>query len=73
MIPGVGHSLVRAATVVPVILLVLFLGLLWLIGLFCGKERRAYVTKLSSQAMTAVESYLHGPVSDYVCAEDRLT
>jgi hypothetical protein len=60
MIPGVGHSLVRTAAVVPVIMLVLFLGLLWLIGLFCGKERRAYVMKLSSQAMTAIGSFLHG-------------
>lgn len=61
MISGAGHTLVRAAAVVPVILLVLFLGLLWLIGLSCGKERRAYVTKLSCQAMAAVESFLHGP------------
>ena len=33
--------------VVPVVLLVLFTGLLWLLGLMCGRERRRYVTDLS--------------------------
>jgi hypothetical protein len=44
-----------------VVLLVLFIGLLWLLGLMCGNERRSYVTNLSMQAMGTIGALLHGP------------
>ena len=53
--------MMRVAAVIPVILLVLFMGLLWLLGLMCGRERRRYVTNLSQQAMEAIGALLHGP------------
>ena len=53
--------MVRVATVVPVVLLVLFTGLLWLLGLVCGRERRRYITNLSQQAMGAIGALLYGP------------
>lgn len=46
----------RIAAALPVTLLSLFIGLLWLIGLACGKDRREYVTKISDQAMCAISS-----------------
>jgi hypothetical protein len=46
---------------VPATLLVLFSGLLWLIGLCCGKERRAYIMKITSQATGTVRSVLSDP------------
>jgi hypothetical protein len=48
-----------AVAVVPVILLVLFTGLLWL-GLLCDRERRRYITVVSQQAMGAIGTLLHG-------------
>jgi len=51
--------LVRVAAVIPVVLIVLFVGLLWLLGLICGRERRRYVTNLSRQAMGAIGVLLH--------------
>ncbi len=56
-----GPLVVRIAAVVPVVLLVLFTGLLWLLGLMCGRERRRYVTDLNRQAMEAISVLLHGP------------
>jgi hypothetical protein len=53
--------MMRVAAVIPVIMLVLFMGLLWLLGLMCGRERRLYVTNLSQQAMEAIGALLHGP------------
>ena len=50
----------RVAAVVPVVLLVLFTGIIWVLGLMCGKDRRRYVTTLSQQAMTAIGVLLHG-------------
>jgi hypothetical protein len=61
MLAGIGTSAIRAAAVIPAVLLVLFAGLLWLLGLPCGKDRRAYVITLSQQAMDAVGMLLHGP------------
>lgn len=52
MLPsGAGPTVARVAAVVPVILLVLFTGLLWLLGLLCGHERRRYVTGFTRQSM----------------------
>jgi hypothetical protein len=51
--------MVRVAAVIPVVLLVLFTGLLWLLGLICGRERRRYVTNLTQLAMSAVGGLLH--------------
>jgi hypothetical protein len=53
--------MMRVAAVIPVVLLVLFTGLLWLLGLLCGRERRRYVTDLSRQAMGVIGALLHGP------------
>ncbi|MGH3189402.1 MAG: hypothetical protein ACRDOL_19455 [Streptosporangiaceae bacterium] len=44
----------------PAVLIILFIGLLWLLGLACGQARRRYVTNLSQQAMAAVGVLLHG-------------
>jgi hypothetical protein len=63
MLPGPGTAVVRAAAVVPAVLLVLFTGLLWLLGLLCGPERRKYVMNLSRQAMGAVGLLLHDPAT----------
>jgi putative Mn2+ efflux pump MntP len=63
MPPGVGLAAVRVATVVPVVLIVLFTGLLWLLGLMCGPQRRLYVTHISQQAIGAIGVLLHGPVT----------
>jgi len=52
--------MLRVAVVIPVILLVLFTGLLWLLGFFAGRERRRYVTTLSQQAMGTAGALLHG-------------
>jgi hypothetical protein len=61
MLPGPGTAVVRAATVVPVILLVLFAGVFGLLGLLCGRERRKYVMNLSLQAMRTAGLLIHGP------------
>ena len=58
MTPGVGAAIVRVAAVIPVVLLVLFTRLLWLLGLICGRERRSYVTRLTQLAMSAVGGLL---------------
>jgi len=39
MPPGKGPATARVAAAVPVVLLVLFTGLLWLLGLMRGRER----------------------------------
>jgi hypothetical protein len=60
MPPGTGSAMLRAAAVVPIVLIVLFTGLLWLLGLMCGRDRRCYVTDLSRQAMGAIGVLLDG-------------
>ena len=50
--------MMRVAALVPVLLLVLFTGVLWLLGLMCGRERRCYITDLSWQAMRAIGALL---------------
>jgi hypothetical protein len=61
MAPGAGSALMRITAVIPVVLLVLFTGLLWLLGYFGGRERRRHVTTLSQQAMGTAGALLHGP------------
>lgn len=61
MLPGSGTAVVRAAIVVPVILLVLFAGVFGLLGLLCGRERRKYVMSLSLRAMSTAGLLIHGP------------
>jgi hypothetical protein len=63
--------MVRAATVVPVILLVLYAWLLGLLGLLCGRERRKYVMNLHRQAMSTAGTLMHGPVSREAAAQER--
>ena len=60
MLHALGPAAARVAAVVPVTLLMLFIGLLWLLGLLCGKDGREYVTKISSQAMRAATVMLQG-------------
>ena len=55
-----GPAVGRIAAVVPVTLLMLFIGPLWLLGLVCGKDGRQYVTKISDQAMRAASVMLLG-------------
>ena len=61
MLPGSGTAVVRAAIVVPVILLVLFVGVFGLLGLLCGRERRKYLMNLSLRAMSTAGLLIHGP------------
>ena len=63
MLPGSGTAVVRAVTVVPVILLVLFAGLFGLVGLLCGRERRKYAMSLSLRAMSTAGLLIHGPAT----------
>jgi hypothetical protein len=56
MLVSISQSLGRAAAAAPMTLLALFAGILWLTGLFCGKERRTYVVKLNSQVMDAISA-----------------
>jgi hypothetical protein len=56
MLRAVSPAAGRMVAAVPVTLLSLFIGLLWLIGLACGEERRQYVMKISDQMMRAVSS-----------------
>jgi hypothetical protein len=54
MMPSLGPAAARVAAVIPVALLVLFVGVLWLLGLACGEGRRKYVTTITRQAMGAI-------------------
>jgi hypothetical protein len=58
MASAAAHGLVRFALVIPALLLVIFLGLLWLLGLACGSARRKYVTTLSAQALKVIGALL---------------
>lgn len=58
MLCRLGPAAGRVVAVVPVTLLVLFVGLLWLLGLFFGKGGRQYVTKISAQAMQAASAMM---------------
>jgi hypothetical protein len=60
MLTSIGPSLGRAAVAIPASLLVLFVGLLWLLGLACGDKRRTYVTTISDQAMRAACAMFRG-------------
>lgn len=56
MLHAAGPAAGRVAAAVPVTLLSLFIGLLWLAGLACGNDRRQYVTTISEQAMRAISA-----------------
>lgn len=60
MLSAAGHGVLRVAGILPAVLLVLFIGVLWLLGLACRQPRRDYVTTLSAQAMTVIGALLHG-------------
>jgi hypothetical protein len=55
MMPSLGPAAARVAAVIPAALLVLLIGVLWLLGLACDKDRRSYVTTISEQAMGAIQ------------------
>jgi hypothetical protein len=63
MLSIVGTSISRAAAIIPATLLIVFIGLLWLLGLLCDKDRRNYVVTLSQQAMDAVGILVRGSPS----------
>jgi len=60
MPPGFWLGIRAALVAVPAIVLVIYLGLLELAGLFCDEGRRDYVTELSDQAMWAIVALFHG-------------
>lgn len=47
-------SALAHAAVLPLIVLAPFLGVMWLIGLCCDKDRRKYVTDVSTHVMAAI-------------------
>jgi hypothetical protein len=53
--PAVGRAVAQLAAVIPAVLLVLLVGLLCLIGLFCDDKRRKYVTGISERALQTVQ------------------
>jgi hypothetical protein len=65
---GFGPAMIRAATIIPAALIVLFLGLLWLVGLACGDQRRTYVIVITDHAMRALHSLLAGYPTMRMCA-----
>jgi len=55
MFPHPGLDVIRsAAATLPVVLIIIFLGLLWVLGLACDDKRRKYVTELSKQASNTI-------------------
>jgi len=56
-----GPALAKAVAVIPIAVLALFTGLLWLLALPCGKQRQTYVTTISAQAMHAIEALFTSP------------
>jgi hypothetical protein len=60
MLHAIGPAAGRIAAVVPATLLVVFVGVLWLLGLFSGKGGRQYVAKISGQAMSAASAMMQG-------------
>jgi len=61
VLPGSGSTIARAAVVIPLAALVPFVGLLWLLALPCGAERRAYVTTISAQVIQVIQSLMAAP------------
>jgi hypothetical protein len=72
MLHAIGPAAARVAVVVPVVVLMLFIGPLWLLGLVCGKGGREYVTKISDQAMRAACTMLQGANSQDPSAPGQL-
>jgi len=59
-IPAGIRGAVLAVLAVPATLIALAVGLLWLLGLLCGKNRREYITGITQQAMNAIVGIFHG-------------
>jgi hypothetical protein len=64
MLSAAGHGVLRVAGILPALLIVLFIGALWLLGLACKQPRRRYVTTISAQAMTVLGALLHAAPPD---------
>ena len=60
MLSGAALAAERLAATAFVILLMLFIGPLWLLSLACGEDRRQYVAKINGQVMQTARSALHG-------------
>ncbi len=71
MLHATGPSAGRVVAVVPATLLVVFAGLLVLIGLPCDKGRRQYVMKVSGQAMNAASAMMQGRSAELPTASRR--
>lgn len=54
----------RVAAVIPVTLLTVFAGLLWLLGLVVSDKRREYVTTISNQAMQAASAMMGAAIAE---------
>lgn len=57
IVSGDGHAVARIAGGVTATLIVVFAGLLWLVGLACGDKRREYVTHISEHALETVQVF----------------
>jgi hypothetical protein len=64
MLHAVGPAAGRVAAVVPVTLLTVFAGLLWLLGLVAGEKGREYVTEISNQAMRAASAMMGAALAE---------
>jgi hypothetical protein len=71
MLRAVGPAVGRVAAAFPVTLLSLFIGLLWLVGLACGNDRRQYVTTISEQAMRAISAIWQDSTNEEPYAQTR--
>ena len=60
MLHAAGPALVRVAAVVPVILVLLFIGPMWLLGLVLSKGRRQYVVEITDRVLQTVEVMIQG-------------
>jgi hypothetical protein len=58
MLHAVGPAAGRIAAMIPVTLLTVFAGILWLLGLMVSDKRREYVTEISNQAMRAASAMM---------------
>jgi hypothetical protein len=57
VVTGLGPIVARVAAVLPAVLIVVFIGLLWLIGLFFGDKRGKYVTGITEWAVEAMRVF----------------
>jgi hypothetical protein len=64
MLHAIGPAAGRVAAMVPVTLLTVFAGILWLLGLVVGDKKREYVTEISNQAMRAASAMMGAALAE---------